>query len=99
MGAIISLVGGRALAWLVLGGGGLIVVISLWQGAKHKGGLIEAAKWRAAVHEKVVEDRQTNFKIDTQTMIEQGNLQQQERAIIEKWAERARTKQAEGKAP
>lgn len=85
MAGLIGLFGSRALAWLVLGGGGLFVALSLWQGAKMRGASNEALKWRSAVQEQRQDNRDRNFNVNSGSIAEQGTLQEQEARIRDKW--------------
>jgi hypothetical protein len=95
MAGIISFFGGRAMAWLILGGGGFLVIVSLWSGAKRSGQLAEALQWKRAVVEQVKENREANFRVNSGTVVEQGSLQQQEDAIRQKWQTMGRTPKQE----
>lgn len=97
MAGLISFFGGRAMAWLVLGGGGLLALSMLWNSAKHKGALAEASKWQSAIFEKKKEDREANHSVNTGTILEQGTLQQQEEAIRQKYRTMGRVPGQESK--
>lgn len=85
MGALIGIVGSRSLAWLIFGLGGLTIIFTLYQGVKSRGAQLEAAKWAATAAMKQAADRSTNFKIDTQTIEEGGDLQRKLEEIRQRW--------------
>lgn len=97
MGAVISFFGSRLMAWAILGGGGLIVGLSLYNGIKSRGAALEAGKWRAAISEKVKDDRDANYGVNAGTLAEQGSLQAEEERIRQKWKTMGRGPAAEGK--
>ncbi len=97
MAGLISFFGGRAFAWLILGGGGLLALTMLWQGAKHKGAVAEASKWTASIMAKTKEDRAANNSVNMGTIIEQGNLQETEASINARWKTAGRGAQAKAK--
>jgi hypothetical protein len=82
---MVGLIGGRLIAWAVLGGGGLLVALMLWQGAKRSGARVENSKWQSAIQEQVRDNRGANYNVDSSTIVEQGSLQEQEAAIRQKW--------------
>lgn len=93
MAGLIKFFGGRAMAWLVLGGGALFVVTGLWQSAKQRGASIEAGIWRQMIGDKQKKDRDANFTVNGGTISEQGSLQEQEAQIRAKWATMGRKKE------
>lgn len=82
---MVGLLANRALAWLILGGGGLAVIAMLYTGALHRGVKKEAAEWKAAVQERVFEQREQNHKINQGTLAEDADLRQKEEMIRDKW--------------
>jgi hypothetical protein len=86
MGALAGLLGSRALAWAVLGGGGLVIAITLYQGIKSRGGSIENAAWQAVMGEKKKVDRDRNFRVDSTTNSEGGTLEREINDINRRWS-------------
>lgn len=87
---MVGLLANRALAWLVLGGGGLAVIAMLWTGAVNRGKAKNDAEWRTSISEKVQETRQINHAINQGTLIEDADLRREEERIAREWQTRGK---------
>lgn len=82
---MVGLLANRALAWLVLGGGGLAVILMLYTGALHKGARNESAKWQKAVDNRVQDVRDLNFRLNQGTLSTDADLRRREDEIAKHW--------------
>lgn len=82
---MVGLLANRAMAWLVLGGGGLVVIAMLYTGAVRKGSRGEAAQWETAVQAKTEADRRMNFQLNQGTLATDADLRRQEEEIVRRW--------------
>lgn len=92
MAGLIAFFGSRLMAWVVLGGGAVFVVLSVLQSAKNAGARKEAGIWKQEVAEKARVNRAANREVNIVTDVEEGNLAQQEADLRQKW-------RAMGRAP
>lgn len=78
---------GRMLMWVSMSAAALGVVAALYLGAVNKGKRINDEKWRAAVSQKVEQQRNVNHQINMDTLEREAELARRKSEIIEKWSE------------
>jgi len=85
MAGLITILGSRTLAWLVLGGGILFVATTFYQSAKSRGRTQEWAAWTQLIGAKQKVDRAANQNVNMRSVDESASLAEQERQIRERW--------------
>lgn len=79
----------RLLAWLILGGGGLAVVVMIYSGGAMRGAAKEFAKWQAVVKKAEEVQATANSVVNIGTASSDADLRRVEEAIKDKWRQRA----------